>query len=311
MFDRARRFIRLLLTGLLLLGAVVAVAGLWQHYMVSPWTRDGQVRVQVASIAPQVGGQIVALHATDDQFVHRGDLLYEIDKADYKVKLDLAEADVASKKADMEVKAARNARRQQLTTASTSVEEKQQYQGDFDVAQAAYQSSLANLARTKLDLERTDVHSTVNGYVTNLQLRVGDYASTGSPNISVVDADSYWVTGYFEETKLTGFKVGDAARVKLAGFPQPIPGHVDSITRGVSTANAAVGAQGLPTVEAVYTWVRLAQRIPVRIRIDRVPDGVTLSAGMTATVTVTPEASESRTPWDNVRARVAGWLPGR
>ena len=188
MFDRARRFIRLLLTGLLLLGAVVAVAGLWQHYMVSPWTRDGQVRVQVASIAPQVGGQIVALHATDDQFVHRGDLLYEIDKADYRVKLDLAEADVASKKADMEVKAARNARRQQLTTVSTSVEEKQQYQGDLDVAQAAYQSATANLAQAKLDLERTDVHSTVNGYVTNLQLRVGDYATTGSPNVSVVDA---------------------------------------------------------------------------------------------------------------------------
>ena len=179
------------------------------------------------------------------------------------------------------------------------------------MAQAAYQSGTANLAQAKLDLERTDVHSTVNGYVTNLQLRVGDYATTGSPNVSVVDADSYWVTGYFEETKLGSFKVGDAARVKLAGFAQPIPGHVESITRGVSTANATAGAQGLPTVEAVYTWVRLAQRIPVRIRIDHVPDGVTLSAGMTATVTVTPEAGESRTPWDSIRARMAGWLPGR
>ncbi len=310
MFDRARRFIRLLLTGLLLLAAGVAVVGLWEHYMVSPWTRDGQVRVQVAAIAPQVAGQIVALHATDDQFVRRGDLLYEIDKADYKVRLDLATADVASKKADMEVKAARNARRQQLTTVSTSVEEKQQFQGDYDVAQAAYQSALANLDQAKLDLERTDVRSTVNGYVTNLQLRVGDYANTGKPNIAVVDADSYWVTGYFEETKLGSFTVGDAAQVKLEGFPRPILGHVESITRGISTANAAVGTQGLPTVEAVYTWVRLAQRIPVRIHIDTVPDGVTLSAGMTATVTVTPKDGDARGPWDSLRARVAGWLPG-
>ncbi len=311
MFDRARRTIRLLLTGLLLLAAAFAVAGLWQHYMVSPWTRDGQVRVQVATIAPQVGGQIVELQARDDQFVHKGDLLYGIDKADYKVKLDLAQADVASKKADMEVKQARNERRQQLTTVSTSVEEKQQFQGEYDVAQGAYQSALANLEQAKLDLERTDVRSTVNGYVTNLQLRVGDYANTGSPNISVVDAESYWVTGYFEETKLGSFKVGDQARVRLIGFGPEIEGHVASITRGISTPNASVSTQGLPSVEAVYTWVRLAQRIPVRITLDRVPDGVTLSAGMTATVTVTPADGEARTPWDGLRARVAAWWPGR
>ena len=125
----------------------------------------------------------------------------------------------------------------------------------------------------------------------------------------MVDADSFWVTGYFEETKLGSFRVGDPAQVRLVSFAQPILGHVESITRGVSTANAAVGAQGLPTVEAVYTWVRLAQRIPVRIRIDEVPDGVTLSAGMTATVTVTPAGGGPPTPWDSLRDRVAGWLP--
>jgi multidrug resistance efflux pump len=302
MFNRARRLVRLLLTSLLLLSAGIAVVGLWQHYMVSPWTRDGQVRVQVATIAPEVAGQIVELDVGDDQFVRKGDLLYVIDKADYQVKLALAQAEVASKKADLDVKEARNARRQQLSTVSTSVEEKQQYSGEFAVAQAAYQQTLANLDQAKLNLRRTEVRSTVNGYVTNLQLRIGNYATTGSANVSVIDADSYWVTGYFEETKLGGIKAGDPARVELMGFPQPIEGHVQSITRGISSANAGVSTQGLPAVEAVYTWVRLAQRIPVRISIDRVPDGLTLSAGMTATVIVSSRDGAGRGVWGDLLA---------
>jgi multidrug resistance efflux pump len=299
MFKRARRFIRFLLTGILVAAALVFVVGLWDHYMVSPWTRDGQIRVQVANIAPQVPGAIVELYAEDNHFVHRGDLLYVIDKSDYKVKLDIAEAQVASKKADLEVKEAQNARRQQLSTLSTSIEEKQRYAGDYTVAQAAYQSALVSLEQAKLDLDRTDVRSTVNGYVTNLLLRVGDYANTGAPNISVIDSDSYWVTGYFEETKLGSFKIGDPVRIDLMGFNEEIQGHVESITRGISTPNATVSTQGLPSVQPIYTWVRLAQRIPVRIKIDKVPDDVTLAAGMTATVIVTPR--EGSTWSDNSR----------
>ena len=132
------------------------------------------------------------------------------------------------------------------------------------------------------------MRSTVNGYVTNLQLRVGDYATTGRTNISIVDSDSFWVNGYFEETKLGSFKVGDAAKIELMGYSQPIRGHVESITRGIATSNATVGVQGLPSVQAVYTWVRLAQRVPVRIKIDDVPTQITLAAGLTATVIVTP-----------------------
>ena len=174
-----------------------------------------------------------------------------------------------------------------MTTLSTSIEEKQKYAGDYDVAQGAYQTALANLEKAKVNLVRTDVVSTVNGYVTNLQLRIGDYANTGSPNISVVDSDSFWVTGYFEETKMGSFAVGDAAKVDLMGYKQQIDGHVESITRGIATSNATVSTQGLPSVQAVYTWVRLAQRIPVRIKIDKVPPPITLAAGMTATVIVT------------------------
>ena len=293
MFARARRIIRLSLTGLVVVAAIVAVFGLWEHYMVSPWTRDGQVRAQVANIAPQVAGQIVELDVHDDQFVHKGDLLYVIDKSDYKVAVAAAEADVSSKSADLEVKKNESARREALTTLSTSIEEKQRYAGVYSVAQAAYQTALVNRDKANLNLSRTEVRATVNGYVTNLLLRVGDYANTGASNIAIVDADSFWVSGYFEETKLGSFAVGDPARIELIGFDEPISGHVESVTRGISTANATTSAQGLPTVQAVYTWVRLAQRIPVRIHIDHVPDKVTLAAGLTATVIVTPAADET------------------
>ena len=305
MFNRARRFIRFLLTSILIVAAIFAIIGLWQHYMVAPWTRDGQVRAQVANIAPQVPGQIVELHAKDNAFVHTGDLLYVIDQANYKVELALAQADVMSKQADLRVKQASNERRQLLSTLSTSIEEKQTYEGQYTQAQSAYQSALANQDQAKIDLERTEVRSTVNGYVTNLLLRVGDYANTGVPNISVIDSDSFWVNGYFEETKLGSFKVGDPAQIELMGFDQTLTGRVESITRGISTANATVSTQGLPSVEPIYTWVRLAQRIPVRIKIDNIPEGVTLSAGMTATVIVTPEGSERNSIWGDLRARIA------
>ena len=303
MFNRARRVFRIILTTFVVLAAVFAVFGLWQHYMVAPWTRDGQVRVQVATIAPQVAGQITEIRAHDNQFVHKGDLLYVIEKIDYKIALDMANADVASKKADLDVKKAQNQRRQQLTTLSTSIEEKQSYAGSYEVAQGSYLTALANQEKAKVNLDRTEVRSTVNGYVTNFTLRVGDYANTGSTNISIIDSDSYWVAGYFEETKMGSFKIGDPARVDLMGYNEPIQGHVESITRGIATSNAQVSVQGLPSVQAVYTWVRLAQRIPVRIKIDVVPDDVTLSAGMTATVIVTPTGVAHGSVWENMRGQ--------
>jgi multidrug resistance efflux pump len=315
MFNRARRIIRFALTLLLLAFAAFAVVGLWEHYMVSPWTRDGQVRVQVADIAPQVPGQIVKLLVQDNQFVHQGDLLYVIDQGDYKVALDLAKADVVAKAADLEVKRNENERRRKLTDLAASTEEKQIYEGSYSVAQAAHQTALANLEQAQLNMQRTEVRSTVNGFVTNLLLRVGDYANKGAPNIAIVDSDSYWVNGYFEETKLGSFQVGDAAEVELMGFNDKLAGHVDSITRGISSPNATVSTQGLPSVEAVYTWVRLAQRIPVRIKIDSVPPTITLAAGLTATVIVTPSAAPAptalnkiRTLWSVIKESLAhGW----
>jgi multidrug resistance efflux pump len=164
----------------------------------------------------------------------------------------------------------------------------QTYQSNAAVAAAAYALAIAQLNQAKIDLGRTKVVSPVNGFVTNLLLREGDYATKGVRNISLVDSDSFWIAGYFEETKLENIHLGDPALAALMGYHRPIRGHVESIARGINTPNADPGSLGLASVNPVFTWVRLAQRIPVRIHIDEVPAGLILAAGMTATVTLGP-----------------------
>ncbi len=153
-------------------------------------------------------------------------------------------------------------------------------------AQATYQQATANLNQARVNLERTQIRSPVNGYVTNLLAQLGDYATVGQNQISLVDADSYWVDGYFEETSLDRIRDGDPATIKLMGYHRPLRGHVGSIARAINVANAQPDRQGLASVNPIFTWVRLAQRIPVRIHIDHVPQGVRLVAGMTATVQI-------------------------
>ena len=153
-------------------------------------------------------------------------------------------------------------------------------------AEAGLAQAKAQLGQAQINLERTRIASPVDGYVTNLLAQLGDYVNVGVNTISLVDADSFWVDGYFEETNLAPIRLGDAAKIKLMGHNQVARGHVDSIARAINVANAQPNSQGLATVNPIYTWVRLAQRIPVRIHIDEVPPGVTLAAGMTATVEI-------------------------
>jgi multidrug resistance efflux pump len=156
------------------------------------------------------------------------------------------------------------------------------------LAEAAVQQAQANLDQARVNLERTQIRSPVNGWVTNLLAQLGDYANVGQNEISLVDADSFWIDGYFEETNLEPIQVGDPASIRLMGYRQIVRGHVGSIARGINVANAQPNGQGLATVNPIFTWVRLAQRIPVRIHIDQVPEGVVLTAGMTATVQINP-----------------------
>ncbi len=291
MFGRARRALRFGITLVILVGAVFAGVLIWNQYVTGPWTRDGQVQAEIVNLAPQVSGRIIRLYVSDNQMVHKGDALYEIDPVDYQVDVATAQANVNSKLADLKLKREEATRRTTLTTLSTSQEEQQTYASGADVAAAAYATAIAQLSQANINLDRTHVSSPVNGFVTNLLLREGDFATTGTRNLSILDSDSFWIAGYFEETKLSGIHVGDPALAALMGYREPIRGHVESIAHGINTPNTDPGALGLASVSPVFTWVRLAQRIPVRIHIDAVPDTVHLAAGMTATVTVGPDVA--------------------
>jgi multidrug resistance efflux pump len=294
---REPRTRRLRIIPLLITLVAIAVAGalgsmMWNAYMVAPWTRDGTVRVYVVTMAPQVAGQIIELPVTDNQFVHKGDLLMVIDPTNYKIAVSLAEAavqqaQVTTQNAEREAK-----RRQELTSLAVTTEEKQTFESTALAAQAQLQQAQANLNQARVNLQRTEIHSPVNGWVTNLLAQLGDYATVGQNKISVVDADSFWVDGYFEETNLDRIRVGDPASIKLMGYSQIVRGHVGSIARGINVANAQPNGEGLAQVNPIFTWVRLAQRIPVRIHIDQVPDGVVLAAGMTATVEIDPRPQQ-------------------
>jgi RND family efflux transporter MFP subunit len=290
----AREALKTVATLLILVLAVLAALVIWDFYVTAPWTRDGTVRVQVAGIAPQVSGQITEVRVVDNQYVHQGDVLYVIDPFDFQVALDTDKAQLRQKAADLQVKRMQAERRMHLSDLATTPEQQQLAVGNATQAQATFDAAQQQVAQADINLKRTQVRSPVNGYVTNLLMRVGDYARVGTTNISVIDADSYWIDGYFEETKMAHVCVGDRAEAALMGYRDPIVGRVQTVTRGISVSNAAPSTQGLPNVNPVYTWVRLAQRVPVRIRITDVPAGVPLVSGMTATVTIRgAEARES------------------
>ena len=271
--------------------ALVLGLAMWQEYMETPWTRDGTVRAYVVTMAPEVAGRIVELPVANNQFVHKGDLLMTIDPTDYKIAVAVAEAALQQAQANV-LNTEREAKRREKLSALEIVptEQKQIYETNALVAQAQNQQAAANLNRARVNLERTEIRSPVNGWVTNLLAQLGDYANVGQNQISVVDADSFWIDGYFEETNLESIHEGDPATIKLMGYRQLIRGHVGSVARGINVANAQPNGQGLANVNPIFTWVRLAQRIPVSIRIDQVPAGVRLVAGMTATVQINPPA---------------------
>src|SRR5215813_2029156 len=308
---------RLATLGIMLVAVLMALVT-WDYYVTAPWTRDGSVRVQVARVAPQVSGQVTEVRVADNQFVHKGDVLYVIDPFDFEVTLRSNKAILEQKAADVEVKKVQSDRRQHLSAIATTPEEQQVFAGTAVQAKAAFDAAQQQLAQAEINLRRTQVRSPVNGYVTNLLMRVGDFAHEGTANISVIDSDSYWIDGYFEETKMARVCIGDRVEAKLMGYAQPILGHVVSVTRGIGVSDAAAGNQGLPNVNPVFTWVRLAQRVPVRIAIDQVPPSIPLVSGLSATITIKDEAvgaSTQSSSWlgravDQVETRLSDALNG-
>jgi len=273
---------------IVLIIAVILGSFLWWHYMYSPWTRDGRVRVEVVNIAAQIAGQVVELKVIDNQVVHKGDVLFLVDPENYRLALADAEATLKSREEELKLRQSEAERREKLGAGVISTEDMQISQNQAAVALASYQQAVATRDVAKLNMDRTTVYSPVNGYVTNLVLRVGDYATPGQMKLTILDSDSFWIAGYFDETKLSRIHPGDYTKVKLMGYNPIVDGHVESISRGIADTNAETTSLGLESVDPIFTWVRLAQRIPVRIHIDNVPNGITIAAGMTCTVVVEP-----------------------
>ncbi|WP_419828903.1 efflux RND transporter periplasmic adaptor subunit [Methylobacterium sp.] len=278
--------------GLFAVATVLAGAGFiawlaWAYYVDTPWTRDGSVRAYTAQVAAEISGQVTEVLVTDNQPVRKGDVLFRIDPRDYRIAVKRAQAAVARAAAQVANARAEADRRNKLDDLAVSDEVRQTFQSNADAAEAAYQGAVADLENAELNLSRVEVRSPVNGAVTNLLLQAGTYAIAGQAAMTLINSDSYWVAGYFEETQLRRIRVGDAARIVLMGYPDRVlDGRVQSVAGGIMDPNATPGVAGLPAVNPVFTWVRLAQRIPVRVTIDAVPDDVTLAAGLTATVSV-------------------------
>jgi len=282
----ARFLGRFAVTAVAVAVAAVVAWQLWVYYMEDPWTRDGRVRADIVLVAPDVSGLVAQVFVADNQVVHVGDALFQIDPVRFEVAQQEAEAVAAKDKAAL-AEAERDAARYNSLSAS-AVSGLSRDQNDTAVleAQAELAAAQADLSVAALNLSRATVRATVNGVVTNFSMRPGDYVTAGSAVAALVDTDSIYVDGYFEETKLPRITVGEKARVTLLGGGPAIWGHVESIDAGIADNERVASPNLLADVNPTFTWVRLAQRVPVKIVIDHVPAGVRLIAGLTATVEV-------------------------
>jgi RND family efflux transporter MFP subunit len=256
--------------------------------MDTPWTRDGRVRADVINVAADVTGVVVDVPVKDNQPVKKGDLLMQIDPEHYQLAVKQAEAMVASRKATWEMRKVNASRRKDMDALVISAENREDASNVANSAQADYQLALAQLEAAQLNLQRTKVLAAVDGYVTNLNVHRGDYARIGEAKMAVVDKNSFWVYGFFEETKLPHVKIGDPADMQLMSG-ELMKGHVESIARAIYDRDNPESRELIADVNPTFNWVRLAQRVPVRIHLDNVPDGVVLAAGITCTVIVNPQ----------------------
>ena len=281
-----RTSLRMLTTLVIVALAIAAGVWLWHYYLYTPWTRDGRVRADIVTIAPDVSGWVSELSVEDTQRVSQGETLFKINQARYRAALEQAQATVELNRAQLELKKHEESRRNRLSSRAISNEDREIARIDTRVAQANLDAAEAQLKSAQIDLKRTVVTAPADGHILNLRLSEGNYVNAGNAVMALVKADSYYVTGYFEETKMSRIEEGDVARITLMNDDTELRGHVAGIGRGIADSNTSPNDQLLPQVEPTFNWVRLAQRIPVRIDLDDVPEGTLLSAGMTATIHV-------------------------
>lgn len=284
MFSSATRMI---ITACFVLAAVCCGRWVWKHYLYEPWTRDGRIRAEVITVAPDVSGWITHVNFRDNEEVKKGQTLFTIDDVRFKNALNESHAKLDKTYYAWEHAKEQLARRQNLIKSSViSKEDLSTYSTNTRLAKADYDLANSNYEKALIDLHRTVIRAPADGVVMNLDLREGNYVSQGKSVLSLIRANSMYVTGYFEETKLPGVKAGNSALIHLMSGGVPLTGTVTSIARGIANNNNKADNQLLPDTQQSFNWVRLAQRIPVDIRLNPVPKGIILSAGMTVSVEI-------------------------
>ncbi|TDT56560.1 p-hydroxybenzoic acid efflux pump subunit AaeA [Enterobacter sp. AG5470] len=284
-----RNITRTVITMVLVILAFIAIFRAWVYYTESPWTRDARFSADVVAIAPDVTGLVTSVNVHDNQLVKQGQVLFTIDQPRYQKALEQDEADVAYYEALVSEKRREAGRRNQLGVQAMSREE-------IDQANNTLQTELHQLAKAvatrdlaKLDLERTIIRAPADGWVTNLNVYAGEFITRGSTAVALVKQNTFYVLAYMEETKLEGVRAGYRAEVTPLGSNQVLKGTVDSIAAGVTNASSSNDSKGMATIDSNLEWVRLAQRVPVRIRLDQ-QQGNLWPSGTTATVVVTGQS---------------------
>ena len=289
---------RVVLTLLVVAFACVVVWRMTMYYMFAPWTRDGHIRADIVQIAPDVSGLIKQVEVRDNQPVTRDQVLFVIDQERFKLALRQAQATLADRKETL-AQAQRESRRNKGLGNLVAREQLEESQSREMRAQAALTEAQVAVDSAQLNLDRTVVRSPVDGYVNDRAPRVNEFVTAGLPVLSIVDSSSFHIDGYFEETKLDGIHVGQRVDIRVIGDNARLRGHVESIVAGIEDRDRSSGQNLLPNVNPAFSWVRLAQRIPVRIVFDEVPEDFRMIAGRTATVSIIEDTPHTRPAKEN------------
>ncbi|WP_454828891.1 efflux RND transporter periplasmic adaptor subunit [Paraburkholderia xenovorans] len=285
---------QILLTLIVVVAAALVLWKLVDYYMFAPWTRDGHVRADVIQVAPDISGLISSVEVVDNQQVRQGQVLFVIDQARYTLALRQAQATAQQRRATLDQARREDARNRKLGNL-VAAEVSEESRSRVEQGEAALADANVAIDTAKLNLQRATIVSPVDGYLNDRAPRAGEFVAAGRAVVSVVDMHSFRVDGYFEETKLRGIGIGQPVDIKVMGEPDVLRGHVQSIVAGIEDRDRSQGTNLLPNVNPAFSWVRLAQRIPVRVALDEVPADFRMIAGRTATVSVRDLAPGGKT----------------
>lgn len=258
---------------------------LWHVYTQEPWTRDGRVKANIYQIAPDVSGLVSDVFVKDNQQVKQGDILLQIDKQRFALAVEFAEANLKQAIAAKEL-AQHEYQRNQTAGNAVSTEALERAKVTLAQSEANVLQMQSNLDKAKLDLERSVIRAPENGIITNFDLKQGNYLTAGRAVLALIDDHSFYVEGYFEETKLQYINIGDPVTVVLMGSSVKLTGKVESFAAGIAEQERTTSANLLPSITPNFNWVRLAQRVPVRIKLDNVPEDLRLFSGQTVTIKI-------------------------